>query len=142
MVAPKITVSENGHELEVTAGKSGTAHVLFGPTFFVGQVLSESGRDETAEWIGDEAVGDVAWLTRINVETGKRGAGVGTAMLRRCLRELEKRGVDLVFLHAMPDYGYESQLDDWYVAHGFGSAGEVDGFPLYYARLGSTDDDD
>jgi len=142
-MAPRITVSDDDGQLALFAGKRGYASFFYGDAKFVGSVLTESGRIETAEWLSDATDEEepVAWLTGIEIEEGKRGKGIGTALLRRGLRELEKRNVSLVFLHAMADFGYEEQLDAWYVAHGFGASGELDGRPFYYAYLsGDTGD--
>ena len=134
-MALRITVSDDDNELALFAGKSGYASIYYGSHGFIVHTLIGCDRFDTADWLSDETEEKVAWLNAIEVTSGKRGKGVGSALLRRALRELEKRKVGLVFLHAMADYGYAEKLGSWYEAHGFSLVGEVDEMPLYSQYL-------
>jgi GNAT superfamily N-acetyltransferase len=131
----RIAISDDDAELALFAGQKGYASFYYGRSDLVEDLLRGAERFDTAEWLNEAGEERVAWLNAIEVREGQRGKGLGSQLLRRGLSEMEKRGVSLVFLHAMGDYGYTEKLAKWYEAHGFVYGGEADGLPLYYRAV-------
>lgn len=59
----------------------------------------------------------VAYITAFNVKTP--GQGLGTRIMERALKLLDKLEVSAVFLHALADPGHERDLERFYMRHGF-----------------------
>jgi N-acetylglutamate synthase-like GNAT family acetyltransferase len=110
------------------------ASFVYGNAGSIYELLLETGRSETAEWLSDYQSRDslVAWMTDIEVSKNKRRSGLGAELLLRGFRELSRMGVEMVFAHALADFGYQQKLERWYRSHGFTISGKHDGLTLVY----------
>jgi len=62
----------------------------------------------------------VAWIDRVKVAEGKRGQGLGTAVMREALRILGEAGIRHVILSPRADKGIDPvRLDEFYRRLGF-----------------------
>lgn len=58
-------------------------------------------------------------ITRINVPKAHRGKGYGTKVLKKCLKEADRKRVRLFLEVSASDGLNRDQLTEWYKRHGF-----------------------
>lgn len=104
---------------ETVSVRGGELYAVRGHPYLVARMLSY---DEDAPRLA-ECVKDldapVAYIQSVFVSPTIRGRGVGHELVRKALEKFHDAGVRYVFLHAMPDPGWEEELLRFYGDFGF-----------------------